>query len=502
MPKQFDELKLRLREISDLTHTGYLLDWDQSTYMPAGGGVARARQIGLVTRLAHEKSIDPGLGKLLDELRPYEESLPYDSDEASIIRLARRDFERDNKIPPQIIAELHQHFSDSYNAWVKARPENNFKALEPHLEHGVDLCCRLADCFPGYEHIADPLIDYVDYGMKTTFLRSLFAQLRRELIPIVQSITAQAPADDACLKQYYPKDDQLEFGLEVIRQLGFDFERGRQDLTHHPFMTKFSLGDIRITTRLDENDLSTGLFSTIHESGHGMYEQGIRMDYDATPLGVGASSGVHESQSRTWENLVGRSRSFWEFFYPKLQAKFPSQLENVSLDTFYRAVNKVQRSLLRTEADEVTYNMHVMIRFDIELALLEGNLLVRDLPEYWHARYQADMGMRAPDDRDGVMQDVHWFSGLVGGSFQGYTLGNIIGAQFFAQALKNHPEIPSEMSEGKFGTLHTWLKENVYQHGRKFTTNELIERVTGGPLSIEPYIAYLKAKYGELYKLD
>jgi carboxypeptidase Taq len=384
---------------------------------------------------------------------------------------------------------------------VTARPDNNFKALIPHLEKGVDLCRQLADFFPGYEHIADPLIDFVDYGMKTTTLRGLFAQLRRELIPIVQAITSQPPADDSCLKQHYPQADQLAFGLDVIKQLGYDFNRGRQDLTHHPFMTKFSLGDVRITTRVDENNLADCLFSTIHESGHAMYEQGIRMELDGTPLGGGVSAGLHESQSRTWENLVGRSRSFWEYFYPQLQAKFPDQLKSVSLDTFYRAVNKVQRSLIRTEADEVTYNLHVMIRFDIELALLEGNLLVRDLPEYWHVRYNADLGMRALDDRDGVMQDVHWFSGLVGGSFQGYTLGNVIGSLFFSQALKAHPEISADMAQGKFETLHTWLVENVYQHGRKFTANELIQKVTGNPLTIEPYITYLKSKFGELYKL-
>lgn len=501
MQKQLDELKTRLGEIFDLEHIGALLGWDEATYMPPGGAAARGRQSALLGRLSHEKSIDPQIGRLLDDLRPYEESLPYDSDDASIIRVARRDYERAIKIPPQFIAEIYEHGSKSYNTWVQARPENNFKALEPLLEKGVDLSRRLADFFPGYEHIADPLIDFADYGMKATTLRTLFAQLRRELVPIVQSITSQPPADDSCIKQHYPQADQLAFGLEVIKQLGFDFNRGRQDLTHHPFMTKFSLGDVRITTRVKEEDLSESLFSTIHESGHAMYEQGFRKELEGTPLANGVSAGVHESQSRTWENLVGRSLGFWEYFYPKLQAKFPGQLKGVSLDTFYRAVNKVQRSLIRTDADEVTYNLHVMIRFDIELALLEGNLLVRDLPEYWHVRYNADMGLRAPDDRDGVMQDVHWFSGPVGGSFQGYTLGNIIGALFFSQALKAHPDIPAQMAQGKFDTLHTWLVENVYQHGCKFTANELIERVTGSPLTIDPYIAYLKSKYGELYKL-
>jgi len=501
MQKQLDELKTRLMEIYDLQHTGALLSWDEYTYMPPGGAPARARQTGLLARLAQEKSIDPALGKLLDNLRPYEESLPYDSDDASLIRVARREYERSIKVPPQFIAETSEHISKIYNAWVTARPANDFKSLVPLLERGVDLSRRMADFYPGYEHIADPLIDIADYGMKATTLRTLFAQLRRELVPIVQSITSQPPADDSCLKLHYPQSDQLAFGLEVIKQLGYDFNRGRQDLTYHPFMTSFSLGDVRITTLVHENDLSMCLFSTIHESGHAMYEQGIRMELEGTPLAGGVSAGVHESQSRTWENLVGHSHDFWEYFYPILQAKFPDQLKSVSLDTFYRAVNKVQRSLIRTEADEVTYNLHVMIRFDIELALLEGNLLVRDLPEYWHVRYNADMGMHAPDDRDGVMQDVHWFGGLVGGAFQGYTLGNIMGAQFFTQALKAHPEIPHEMAQGKFDTLHTWLIDNVYQHGNKFTANELIEKVTGGPLTIEPYLTYLRSKFGELYKL-
>jgi carboxypeptidase Taq len=501
MPKQLDELKIRLMEIYDLQHINALLGWDEATYMPPGGAVARGRQSALIARLAQEKSIDPSIGRLLDELRPYEESLPYDSDDASLIRVTRREYERALKLPPLFIAEVYQHNSKTYNTWVTARPENNFKALEPLLERTLDLSRRMADFYPGYEHIADPLIDFVDYGMKATTLRTLFAQLRRELIPIVQTITSQPPADDSCLKLHYPHADQLAFGEEVIKQLGYDFKRGRQDLTYHPFMTSFSLGDVRITTLVDENDLSSALFSTIHESGHAMYEQGIRMELEGTPLGEGVSAGIHESQSRTWENLVGRSRGFWEFFYPKLRVRFPEQLKGVSSDKFYRAVNKVQRSLIRTEADEVTYNLHVMIRFDIELALLEGNLLVRDLPEYWHVRYNADMGMRAPDDRDGVMQDVHWFAGIIGGAFQGYTLGNIFGSQFYAQALKAHPEIPTEIAQGKFNTLHTWLVDNVYQHGNKFTANELIEKATGGPLTIEPYITYLKTKFGELYNL-
>ncbi len=501
MEKKLQELKTRLLEVNDLNSATAVLQWDQSTYMPPGGAAARGRQMATLGRLAHEKFTDPAIGKLLDELRPYEESLPYDSDDASLIRVTRRAYEKAIKVPPTLLAEVYAHSAAAYQTWAKARPENDFAAVQPYLEKGIEYSRRIADCFPGYDHIADPLIDFSDEGMKAETLRRIFTELRRELVPLVQAITAAEPADDSCLHQYFPEDKQLAFGLEIIKDYGYDFNRGRQDKTHHPFMTKFSLGDVRITTRVKENDLSEALFSTLHEAGHALYEQGIRMELDGTPLAGGTSSGVHESQSRLWENLVGRSRPFWQHYYPKLQAVFPNQLGNVSLDTFYRAINKVQRSLIRTDADEVTYNLHVMIRFDLELALLEGKLAVKDLPDAWHARYEEDLGVRAPDDRDGVLQDVHWYGGLVGGAFQGYTLGNIMSALFFEKALEAHPEISDEIGRGEFGTLLRWLQENIYQHGSKFTADELIERVTGGPLTIEPYIRYLRHKFGELYPL-
>jgi carboxypeptidase Taq len=266
-------------------------------------------------------------------------------------------------------------------------------------------------------------------------------------------------------------------------------------------MVKFSLGDVRITTRVQERDLSDALFSTLHEAGHAMYEQGIHRAFEGTSLGRGTSAGVHESQSRLWENLVGRSRGFWQHYYPRLQAVFPGQLGDVPLDVFYRAINKVQRSLIRTDADEVTYNLHVMLRFDFELALLEGKLRVADLPDAWNARYESDLGLTPPNHHSGVLQDVHWFAGTVGGAFQGYTLGNVLSALFYDAALAAHPEIPGEIEQGQFATLHTWLRDNIYTHGAKFTADELVQRVTGRPMRIEPYIEYLRGKFGELYPL-
>ncbi|MFQ5795031.1 MAG: carboxypeptidase M32 [Candidatus Bipolaricaulia bacterium] len=501
MKGKLQELKTRLVEANDLESAARLLDWDQSTYMPSGGAPARARQLATLRRLAHEKFTDPAVGKLLEELRPYEESLPYDSDEASLIRVTRRDYERAVKMPPSFIAQLHSHTAESYEVWTRARPANDFAAMRPYLEKTLDLSRQLADFFPGYEHIADPLIDFADYGMTASTVRALFAKLRKQLVPIVEAITEQPVSDDSCLHQTFSEAQQLAFGLQVIKRFGYDFERGRQDKTPHPFMTKFSLSDVRITTRIKGDDLSEALFSTIHEAGHALYEQGIRTDLEGTPLADGTSAGVHESQSRLWENLVGRSRGFWKFFYPKLQQVFPDQLGSVPLETFYRAINKVERSLIRTDADEVTYNLHVMMRFDFELELLEGRLAVRDLPEAWRERFKTDLGVVPPDDHDGVLQDMHWYSGTIGGAFQGYTLGNILSAQWFEAALHAHPEITTEIEAGEFGTLHNWLKGNIYQYGRKYTASELIERVTDGPLSIEPYVRYLRAKYGEWYQL-
>ncbi|MCA9924251.1 MAG: carboxypeptidase M32 [Anaerolineales bacterium] len=488
-------------EINDLSSAAALLGWDQTTYMPAGGAAARGRQLATLGRIAHEKQTDPEIGRLLDSLLSYGESLPYDSNDASLIRIAKKQYDRAVKVPTALMAQLQEHAATTYQVWTKARPENDFATVQPYLEKTLTLSRQVAECFTGYDHIADPLIDFSDEGMKAESVRRVFAQLRAELVPLVQAITSQEPADDSCLHQTYPEDEQLTFGKFIIEKFGYDFQRGRQDKTHHPFMTKFSLGDVRITTRVNETDLSEALFSTLHESGHAMYEQGISMDLEGTPLAGGTSSGVHESQSRLWENIVGRSRGFWQHYYSQLQAAFPSQLANISLDTFYRAINKVQRSLIRTDADEVTYNLHVMIRFELELQMLEGTLAIKDLPDAWHERYQSDLGLRAPNDVNGVLQDVHWYAGMVGGVFQGYTLGNIMSAQFYEQALAAHPDIPAQITNGEFGTLHMWLKENVYRHGSKYTANELLEKVTGKPLTIEPYLNYLRTKYGELYEI-
>ncbi len=501
-PPALEQLKAHLNTVQDLKAMGELLHWDQSTYMPTGGAQARARQSATVKRLAHEHFTQDQVGYWLEEVEPYGLTLPYGSTEASLIRLVRKEFTKARRVPACFMAQVAEHSAHTYEAWIKAYAQNDFSLVRSKLERTLELSQQLAGYFAPYDHIADPLIDFADPGMKARSIHVLFSQLEAHLIPMVQQVLAQSPLADQCLRQHFPEEAQLSFGLEAIKAFGYDFGRGRQDKTHHPFMTKFSLGDVRITTRIREDDPREAIFSTLHEAGHALYEQGIDPSFEALPLAEGVSAGVHESQSRLWENLVGRSRGFWEHFYPRLQRYFPDQLGSITLETFYRAINKVERSLIRTDADELTYNLHVMLRFDLELALLEGRLAVKDLPEAWNEGMRARLGLVPSTAKEGVLQDVHWFDGLIGGAFQGYTLGNIMAAQFYQAALAAEPAIHTDIQHGQFGRLHTWLKTHVYQHGSKFTPDELIRQATGQPLGIEAYLGYIRTKYGEIYALS
>jgi carboxypeptidase Taq len=500
MEHKLQELKRRLREIFDIQSVLELLGWDQHTHMPPAGAEARGSQMSTLGRIAHEKMTDPVLGELLEELKPLENSLPADSDDAALIRVARREYEQATRVPAAFVSRFYDHLAKKYQAWLEAREEDDFEIVRPYLEQTLEFSREYSSFFPGAEHVADPLIDRNDYGMKAAELKKLFAALRERLVPLVEEVTALPPVERSFLFLHYPQEKQIEFGKRVIKAIGFDFNRGRQDFSPHPFMTRFAHGDIRITTRVKENDLTEALFSSIHEAGHALYEMGIDPTLDGTPLYDGISSGVHESQSRLWENVVGRSLDFWTHFYPLLQETFPSQLGNVTLEQFYRAINHVERSLIRTDADELTYNLHVILRFDLELAMLEGKLAVRDLPEAWNTRYREDLGIEPPNQKLGVLQDVHWYSDFIGGVFQGYTLGNILSAQFYHAALQARPDIPGQMRQGRFDALHGWLKENVYRHGKKFTADEIVERATGSSLTVEPYLRYLGDKYTAIYQ--
>lgn len=498
MHPALESLKARFAEIDDLRRAGSVLHWDMSTYMPPDGATARGRMIATVEKAAHEKLTDPAVAALLETASGLPDTT-LTGDDRAFLRLAQRQFTRASKIPSAFKAEFLQHMAASYDIWVHARKSNDFNAVAPFLQKTVIYSRAISDFFnageTAWDHPMDPHIEDADPGMTTASLKTLFADLRRELVPLVRELSSREKPRTDFLSQTFPKSRQMEFLNWLAKQIGYDFNRGRQDLTHHPFMTKLGAGDVRITTRIDETNLCDGLFSTIHESGHAFYELGLSPHLDGTILGHGISAGIHESQSRLWENLVGRSREFWTYFYPHLQAHFAETLQDVSLDEFYRGINRVEPSLIRTEADEVTYNLHVMIRFDIEAQLLDGSLAVKDLPSAWNDRYEADLGMRPPSDTQGCLQDVHWYYGSVGGMFQGYTIGNLFSSQCYDAALKAHPEIPQAMTQGDFSTLHTWLKENIHQHGSSLFPQELIQRVTGQDLSSQPFLAYLKRKY-------
>ena len=501
MNADFEALTARLAEHDDLRSAAALLRWDQMTYMPEGGAAARGRQLATLEKLAHDRLTDPELARLVDRVTPAAEREGAGSFAASLVRVARRDIDRAARVPAAFVSAFANHRAELYDRWVRARPANDFASVAPLLAKSVEMSREYAGFFAPYEHVADPLIDLMDPEMKASQIRALFDGLRAELVPLVDAITRAAPADASCLHQTYPEADQLAFASAMATRFGYDWSRGRQDKTPHPFMTKFSLGDVRITTRVRPNDLAQALFCTLHEAGHALYEQNIDRRYEATLLAEGTSAGVHESQSRLWENLVGRSLPFWKGQYPALQAAFPAQLGGVSLDTFYRAINRVQRSLVRTDSDEVTYGLHVIMRFDFELELLEGKLAAADLADAWRERARTDLGVVPTTDADGCLQDVHWYDGFVGGAFQSYALGNLMSAQFFAAALRAHPAIPAEIEAGHFDTLRTWLAANVYAHGRARTADELMLSATGAPLSTQPFMDYLRTKYGALYGL-
>ena len=492
------ELKGRLAEISDLAAAASVLSWDEAVHMPPAGARARGRQKARLAALTHQKATDPALGRLLDKLATPAEALPSDCQEAALIRVARRDFALATQVPAEYVARASEHGSASYNAWVAARPANDFPAVIPYLEKTLELSREFSGFFPGYEHIMDPLIG-PDEGFSTREVADLFAKLRAELLSLIEIIAAHPVSDDSCLRQHFPAAQQLAFATKVAIDFGYDLKRGRIDLSPHPFCAPFARDDVRITTRVNEHDLSDALFSILHEVGHALYELGIPPELENSPIGYGASAGVHESQSRLWENVVARSLPFWRHYYPLLQAAFREQLGRVQLETFYRAINKVERTLIRTDADEVTYNLHVMIRFDLEKALLEGKLAVRGLRDAWNARYDSDLGRTPANDKDGVLQDVHWYGGTIGGAFQGYTIGNILSAQLFEAAVSAHPRIPSSIEQGDFSELRAWLGHNLHRLGRQYNGPEAARRALSANISVEPYLRYLKHKYTAIY---
>lgn len=500
MDEKLQSLKDKLKDVINLNNAGAVLSWDQQTYMPSGGAAARAEQLATLSKLAHGLFTSDEIGQLLEELASA--NFDYASDEAALVRVARRDYDLARKLPPQLVEEMSRTFSLGQQVWAKARSEQDFSQFQAILEKIVDLNIQVAEALGYEENIYDALLDQYEPGMKTSEVAKVFAELKAELVPLVRTIVEHGePVDDSMLQQEYDETAQWDFGMIPLQAIGYDLQRGRQDKSHHPFTTSFSVNDVRVTTRVHRGLFPSALFSTLHEGGHALYEQNIDQSLDGSLLANGTSLGIHESQSRLWENLVGRSREFWQFYYPRLQEFFPEQLGQVNVERFYRAINKVEPSLIRVEADEVTYNLHIFLRFELEQDILTQRLRVADLPEAWNAKMEEYLGVKPPDNALGVLQDIHWSGGALG-YFPTYTLGNVISLQFYSQALKDIPDLPEQYSRGEFGHLLDWFRHKIHRHGRKFTANELIEQVTGAKsIEAEPYLAYIRQKYTEIYRL-
>jgi carboxypeptidase Taq len=498
----YEELLRILNEAADLNNAAAVLSWDQEVNLPPAGVESRAEQLATLSRLSHARLTSARVGDLLQSLEAEARDWDYDSDEASIVRVTRRDYDDYVKLPPSLVEEIARADAQARPVWLRARAESNWSLFADTMRRTVDLSARVAEAL-GYEKEPyDALIRRSEPGLDTAAMQGIFDDLRAAIVPLVREISERSDAvDDSILHRSFSGHDQLVFALAVVRELGYDLDRGRQDLSAHPFSTSFGWGDARITTRVSEDFLSPCLFGSIHESGHAMYTQGHSRSLDRTPAFEGASPGLHESQSRLWENLIGRSRPFWVHYLPKVQAAFPGVLDDADAESMYRAVNKVQPTYIRVEADEVTYNLHILLRFEIERDLLNGVLSVDDLPEAWGAKVGEYLGLAAPSDSDGPLQDIHWTFPSLGG-FVGYTLGNVIGAQLMETIRGAIPDLDERVARGEFSELLLWLRENVYRHGRKFTPSELVERVTGKPIGAEAWIAYARRKFGEIYGLD
>jgi len=498
---KLDQFVARMGEIADMQAAVALLRWDQNTYMPPGGTEARALQLATLSKTAHDWFVSDEIGELIEALEGSVVDVDYDSFEASLLRVARREYDRQRRLPSELVAELSKATSLGQSAWQEARAASDFSRFQPHLAKILDLSRQKAEALGFQDRIYDALLDEFEPQMKTTQLETLFGELKASLVPLVQAIAAHIDTvDDSIFAQEFDVDKQWDFGVKVIEGIGFDFQHGRQDLSAHPFTTSFSPSDVRLTTRLASNKFKMALFASIHESGHGMYDQGFDRTFDRTILSDAASLGVHESQSRMWENVVGRSRGFWTFWLPRLKEIFPRQLEGIGVEAFYHAVNRVEPSLIRIEADEVTYNLHIMLRFEIENLMLEGKVPVSDLPELWNTKMHEYLEIVPPDDALGILQDVHWSMGYIG-YFPTYTLGNLLAAQFYNQAISDLPDIPAQIEQGQFAPLFDWMRANIHKPGAKYTPAELVERVTGGPIRTGPFLDYIREKYAEIYRL-
>ncbi len=500
MSEKLNRLKDIIGEAADLRSAASLLSWDQQTYMPAKGGEARGQQLATLDKLAHQKATADEVGRLLEDLKREFTSADGASDDAALVRVAARDYDKAVRVPPEFVAEHAIVTSKAFEAWAEAKSKSDFSIFRPHLEKVVELVRKYVTFFPPADHPYDILLDDYEPGMKTADVQAIFNGLRPKQVELIKAIASRPQVNGKFLHKKYDEQKLWDFSAEVTRYFGYDWSRGRMDKAPHPFETSFSVNDVRITNRFEpERPLAT-LFMAWHESGHGMYEQGVNPAYERTSLAHGTSPAIHESQSRMWENLVGRSLPFWQFFYPKLKKFFAGQLDGVSLKNFYKAINRVEPSFIRVNADEATYNLHIMLRLELEIAIVEGAVAPRDLPEIWNAKMQEYLGITPPGDALGVLQDVHWSRGLIG-YFSTYALGNLVSAQLWEKINQDIKDLDDQVRKGKFEALLAWLREHVHRHGRRYDPQDLVQKVTGSRITPEPYIRYLTAKYSDIYGL-
>ncbi len=502
MSTEYQKLLEHVHELNDLGKAAALLYWDREVYMPHGGTAERIAQMTTMSSLIHRMSTSDEAGELIENAAAELDGAPYDGNEASLIRVLRRSYADARKLPAEYVARSSAVSGEAREAWVRARAENDFAHFRPWLEQIIELCQEQADYYGYEDERYDALLDKYETDMKTAEVRAIFAAAKAELIPLREAVDdSPVRLDDSIVHRPYDVEKQKAFARYIATALGYDFERGHLGTVVHPFAISFSRNDARITTRWYPDFLNPSLFGTLHESGHAMYEQGTHADLSRTPLARGTSLGIHESQSRMMENLVGRSRGFWQAHFPTLQGYFPEALGSNTAEDFYRAINKAQPSFIRVEADELTYNFHIILRFELEQAMLNGDLVAADLPAAWNDKMRELLGITPPSDKEGCLQDVHW-SRPGFGYFPTYALGNLYGAQFFETAVEQNPAIVEELAQGKTTALLAWLRENIHQHGKKFTPGELVQRVTGKPLGHEAFIRYAWAKFGDLYELN
>jgi carboxypeptidase Taq len=501
MEQQYAELVERLGEVQDITGAAGILAWDQRTKMPEAGARARADQLATLTRLVFERFTSDEIGTLLDELEDWGASLDYDSVEAGFLRMTRRDYDKATRVPIELRAEMARTGALAEPVWREARRTSDFELFRPYLEQNVELKERYIECFQPVDEPYDALLDDYEPGVTTAEVRAVFDELKTGLVPLVAEIAERADAvDDSALTGDFPVERQEQFEKIVLHAFGFLDEEWRVDETVHPFASKGGPQDVRLTTNHRAENL-TSLFACMHEFGHGLYEYQVDRDLYRTPLGRGASLGVHESQSRMWENMIGRSLPFWEGFFPQLAEAFPDAFGGLDAEAVYRAVNRVQPSLIRIHADECTYNLHIILRFELEQELVSGRLAAADAREAWDAKVEEYLGIDVPDVADGVLQDMHWSGGAIG-YFPTYALGNVISAQLWERIARELPGLEDQVHAGEFGEFRAWLRENVHRHGRKYLPGELLERTVGGGLDPQPLLRYLRAKFGGIYGLN